>query len=256
MKILCLGDIVGPLAVNHISNKLWSFRKTNNIGFVIANGENADEGNGISRETASSLLSRGVDVITSGNHVFKKRAIYDYLEMSNCMIRPANYPSSCPGRGYTLIDADGYRALVINVQGTVFMESLACPFETVEKILERNEGDYDFAFLDIHAEATSEKIALANYFDGKISVIFGTHTHVQTADERILPGGSGYISDLGMCGVQDGVLGVRPEIIIERLKNKMPQRFELMDGTPTACGALFDLDTSSGKVKKVERVKF
>ena len=248
MKILALGDIVGPLGCSHVCKKLWSFRKENNISFVVANGENADEGNGISRESASELLSRGVDVITGGNHVFRKKNIYDFLDMSDCMIRPANYPSSCPGKGYTVVDAIGYRALVINVQGTAFMEPLNCPFETVERILERNEGRYDFSVLDIHAEATSEKIALAHYFDGRINIIFGTHTHVPTADCKVFPGGTGYITDLGMCGVQDGVLGVEPEIIIKRLKDKMPQRFTHVQGEPTARGALFDLDVSSGRV--------
>ena len=256
MKILALGDIVGPLGCSHVCKKLWGFRKANGISFVVANGENADEGNGISRDSASELLSRGVDVITGGNHIFRKKSVYDFLDMSNCMIRPANYPSACPGRGYTVVDADGYRALVINVQGTAFMDSLNCPFETVEKILERNGGEYDFSVLDIHAEATSEKLALAHCFDGRINIIFGTHTHVPTADCKVLPGGTGYITDLGMCGVQDGVLGVDPDIIIRWMKDKMPQRFSLMQGDPVASGALFDLDVSSGRIKSVERVEF
>lgn len=254
MKILFLGDIVGPAAVRHISKSLWDYRNKNRISLVIANGENAESGNGILPETAELLVKRGVDVITSGNHIWKQSAARDYLEGTETLIRPLNYPGVCPGKGYTIAEADGYRFLVMNVQGTVYMEALACPFESVERALEINKGRYDFALLDIHAEATSEKLAIAYCFDGKINIMVGTHTHVQTADERILPKGSGYITDLGMCGVQDGILGVRSDIIIDRLRTKLPAKFALKDGNPVLCGALFELDTSCGVVTDVRRV--
>jgi len=256
MKILCLGDIVGPQAVEHISKNLWNYRRQNDLSLVVANGENADEGNGISMPTAEKLLSRGIDVLTSGNHIWKKKDVYSFLDDSSYIIRPVNYPGSNPGKGCTIVDANGYRVLVINVQGTAFMEALADPFDSVDKTLRENAGNYDFAILDIHAEATSEKLALAHYFDGRISVIFGTHTHVPTADAKILPKGSGYITDLGMCGVQDGILGVEPEIIINRFRSKMPARFALKKGDPLACGALFELDADSGRVGSVKRVEF
>ena len=256
MKILCLGDIVGPQAVDHLSGCLWSYRKEHGVSFVVANGENADEGNGISSPTAQKLLSRGVDVLTSGNHIWKKRDIYSFLDDSSYIIRPVNYPGACPGKGYTIVDADGYRALVINVQGTAFMEALDSPFDSVEKALKECEGEYDFSVLDIHAEATSEKLAIAHSVDGRINIIFGTHTHVPTADMKILPKGSGYITDLGMCGVQDGILGVEPQIIIDKMKSHMPAKFALKKGKPTACGALFDIDISSGKTNTIDRVEF
>lgn len=256
MKILCLGDIVGPDAVAHLSKNLWSYRAEKGISLVIANGENADEGNGLSAESARELLERGVDVITGGNHIWKKNSLRSFLDSSECIVRPLNYPGVCPGKGYTISEADGYRFLVMNVQGTVYMESLSCPFESVERALSQSSGRYDFAILDIHAEATSEKLALAYCFDGRVSITVGTHTHVQTADERILPKGSGYITDLGMCGVQDGILGVENEIIIQKLRTKLPARFVLKRGQALACGALFTLDTSSGMVTSVERVSF
>ena len=256
MKILCLGDVVGPDAVSHLSKNLWKYRKEKGISLVIANGENADEGNGLSPESARELLDRGVDVITGGNHIWKKNSLRSFLDSSECIVRPLNYPGACPGKGYTVAEADGYRFLVMNVQGTVYMESLSCPFESVEKAISQNAGRYDFAILDIHAEATSEKLALAYYFDGRVNITVGTHTHVQTADEKILPKGSGYITDLGMCGVQDGILGVENEIIIRKLRTKLPERFVLKRGDAKACGAIFTLDTTSGKITAVERVVF
>lgn len=256
MKILFLGDIVGPLAVDHISKDLWDYRKEKGISLVVANGENAEAGNGLAPETAELLARRGVDVITSGNHIWKLHATRSYLDKSETLIRPLNYPGACPGKGYSIAEAEGYRFLVMNVQGTAFMEPLACPFDSVEKALSQNSGRYDFALLDIHAEATSEKLALAYFFDGRINIMVGTHTHIQTADERILPKGSGYITDLGMCGVQDGILGVRNEIIIERMRTKLPVKFALKEGNPLSCGALFELDTSTGKVADVKRVTF
>ena len=256
MKILCLGDIVGPDALAHLSRELWSYRKQKGISLVVANGENADESNGLSPTAADQLLERGVDVITTGNHIWKKNEIKAYLDRSESVIRPLNYPGSCPGKGYTLTDADGYRVLVMNVMGTVFMEPLGCPFDAVDKALSANAGRYDIAILDVHAEATSEKLALAHYFDGRVGIMYGTHTHVQTADEQILPKGSGYMTDLGMCGVQSGILGVENELIVSRLREKMPVRHKLKKGDAYACGAIFEIDPSNSRASSVERVKF
>ncbi len=256
MKILCLGDVVGPTAVSHISKNLWSYRAKEGIDFVVANCENADEGNGLSASNAEYILSRGVDVITTGNHVWRQNSLRPFLDSSDCIVRPLNYPGSCPGKGYTVAEGGSYRILVMNVQGTVYMESLACPFESVEKALEINKGRYDFALLDIHAEATSEKLALARYFDGRVNVIFGTHTHVQTFDLSVLEKGSGYITDLGMCGVQNGILGVEEDIIIQRMKNKMPVRHLLKKGDALAKGAIFELDCLSGRVTGTKYAEF
>ena len=205
---------------------------------------------------AEALLSSGVDLITLGNHTYGRRDICGLLSDSESVIRPANYPPTAPGGGYTVLKIDGWRILGINVMGTALMESLACPFATVDRILEREKGNYDFALMDIHAETTSEKIALGRYFDGRISVIFGTHTHVQTADEQILPKGSGYITDLGMTGPINGVIGTDAEAVIEKFRTKMPVRFKVADGEIRAHGAIFTLDEGSKKITEVERIIF
>lgn len=254
-RILTIGDIVGPQAVEYIRRKLWDFRRANEINLTIANAENACTGNGLDAPTAKYLLSSGVDVITSGNHIWHKRDIREYLDSTDSVIRPANYRTTTPGSGYTKITVDGYVYMIINVLGVVYMDPLDNPFFTVERILNHEEGRYDFAVLDIHAEATSEKQALAYYFDGRINVMFGTHTHVTTADEHVMPHGSGYITDLGMCGPVDSVLGIRSEIIIEKLTTNMPVRFEIAEGAIEACGAVFTLDLENRRVVSVERVK-
>ena len=197
-----------------------------------------------------------MDLITLGNHTYGRRDLYPLLSDSECIIRPANFPPMAVGGGYTILNINGWKILGINIMGTALMESLACPFATVERILEREKGNYDFALMDIHAEATSEKIALARYFDGRISVMFGTHTHVPTADEQILTGGSGYITDLGMTGPVNSVIGTDTDLVIEKMRTKMPVRFKVADGEIAAMGVLFCLDENTGKVTRVERVRF
>ena len=254
IRILTIGDVVGPAALDTLSKILFPLRNEYKADFVIVNGENAAPGNGIDIPSAKTLLFSGADVITTGNHVWQKKDIRDFLCDSEQIIRPANYPPACPGSGYTIRDCMGWRVLVINVMGTVYMESLESPFTAVERILERERGRYDIAVLDVHAEATSEKIALGHYFDGHIAVIFGTHTHVPTADLRILPGGSGYITDLGMVGPEESVLGVKTEIIIEKFTTKMPVRFEIADGPLILCGACFTYDTEKKCVTAAEQI--
>ena len=177
MRILALGDIVGKAAVKHLSERLWELRRRERIDFVIANGENATDIRGVAPQELEALLQAGVDVITLGNHTYGLREIYPYLESEERVIRPANYPPQAPGSGYTVVRIDGYRILCISVEGRVFMDTLADPFDTVERILAREAGNYDLAVMDVHAEATSEKLAMAHVFDGRIAVIFGTHTH-------------------------------------------------------------------------------
>lgn len=257
MKIFAIGDVVGSSALAYISERLWKFREQNRIDFVVANGENASEIHGISSSQAKELLQSGVDLITLGNHGFANKEVYNFLCDSNEIIRPANFLPFLPGSGYTVVDACGYRILGINVMGNVFMQqSLACPFDTVEKILRREEGNYDFSILDIHAESTSEKLAIARYFDGKINIIFGTHTHVQTADEQVLPHGSGYITDLGMSGPVDSIIGADTSLVIERMRTQIPCGMRIAGGEVKACGAIFELDTSSRRVTSVRRVSF
>ena len=256
MKILAIGDVVGTRSIAYLKEHLWNARSKYGADFVVANGENATDIHGISAPDAEELLSLGVDLITLGNHTYGRRDLYPLLSDSECIIRPANFPPMAVGGGYTVLNVNGWKILGINIMGTALMESLACPFATVERILEREKGNYDFAVMDIHAEATSEKIALARYFDGKISVMFGTHTHVQTADEQILPCGSGYITDLGMTGPVGGVIGTDTACVIEKMRTKMPVKFKVADGEIAAMGALFDLDESTGRVTRVQRVRF
>lgn len=256
MKILAIGDVVGARSIEYLNARLWKYREANRVDFVVANGENASDIHGISAPDARSLLDAGADLITLGNHTYGRRDICTLLSDSERIIRPANYPPMAPGGGYTLLRIGGCRLLCINVLGTALMESLACPFQTVDRILEREAGNYDISLMDIHAEATSEKIALARYFDGRITMMFGTHTHVQTADEQILPGGSGYITDLGMTGPVGGVIGTDSEAVIEKFRTKMPVRFRVADGEISAHGALFTLSDDTLAVTSVQRMIF
>ena len=257
MRILALGDVVGQVAIEYLADKLWAFRSKEKIDFCVANGENATEIRGISAADAEALLGTGVDLITLGNHAFGMKDIYAYLDANeHSIIRPANYPTDAPGVGYTVCDVNGWRVLCINASGRIYLDPLASPFDTVDRILEREDGRYDLALLDIHAEATSEKLAIGRYFDGRIQVMFGTHTHVPTADEQILPHGSGYITDLGMCGPVDGILGTDADAVIHRFRTLMPTRFSVASGDVRAQGVIFDVDESAGKVRSVKRVVF
>jgi metallophosphoesterase (TIGR00282 family) len=256
MKILAIGDVVGRAALDYLSKNLWSQRDRLGADMVVVNGGNATDIYGLSAADANTLLSAGADLITLGNHAFGRRDLHTLLGDSENIIRPANYPPLAPGGGYTILNVDGWRVLCINIMGTALMESLACPFATVDRILEREKGAYDFALMDIHAESTSEKIALARYFDGRISVMFGTHTHVPTADEQVLPSGSGYITDIGMSGPTQGVIGSDAAEVISRMRTKISCRLTVADGPIAVCGAMFDLDPTSGRVKSVTRIKF
>lgn len=253
-RLLCFGDVVGEKSSLFLRRYLPLFRKEKGADLVIVNGENSALRGGIDKESAEQLFAAGVDVITTGNHVFRQRSVYNLLDGAESLLRPCNFPASCPGKGYTLVNVSGLRILVINVQGTLFMESLASPFETVEKILSREEGKYDFALCDIHAEATSEKKAFAIHFDSRISAVWGTHTHVPTADLQILPGGTGYITDLGMVGGSDSVLGMKKEIAVEKFLTHMPTYYQVSDSDTEAWGALFDIDPETGKCIGVEQI--
>lgn len=257
MRILAIGDIVGGIAIGYLTKNLSKFVRDNRIDFVIANGENATEIKGLSHKDAEAIYNSGVDFITLGNHAFGKRDIYSFLDDNdNRIIRPANYPASAPGSGYTIIRIDGYKVLIMNVLGTMFMTPLNSPFEVIDTALERERGNYDFAILDIHAEATSEKQAIARYFDGRVSIMFGTHTHVQTADECILPLGSAYITDIGMTGPVNSILGTKVEAIIDRFIMQTPQHFIVADGGVKVHGAIFDINPDTKKINSISRVKF
>ena len=254
MKILIIGDIVGSCGTDFIKHNLHTLARENSIDMIIANGENAAKNNGLDGATADSLFSSGVDVITSGNHIWHKFDMQNIIDDYENILRPANYPGECPGNGYVIYNAGGVKVLVISVLGTVYLESLACPFETVDRILKREEGSYDISIVDIHAEATSEKAALARYFDGRLTAVVGTHTHVQTADERILPNGTAFITDLGMTGAYESILGVNCDRIINKFLTKMPTRFEQAEGECQFNAVIVDIDNSTYKAKTIERV--
>lgn len=256
MKILVIGDITSPAGVEHLSRKLWKFREAEGIDFCVVNGENASFVTGISEELAVTLLMGGADCITGGNHTLRNRRVYGYLDETREILRPVNFGKAAPGRGYTVLDCRGYRMLVINAMGNVHIDPvLDSPFDAVDRVLSDMEGKYDFSILDIHAEATGEKLAVGYAFDGKINVIFGTHTHVQTADAQILPGGTGYISDVGMCGESGGVLGMNAERVVLRMRTHMPHPFVAASGECVADGAIFELDERTRKVVSVRPVK-
>lgn len=254
MKILALGDVVGNEAVEYLGARLRAFQRENKIDLTIVNGENSAKSNGIDPFSVHGLLTAGADVITTGNHVYRITAIGSLLDSSEQVIRPANFPDACPGKGYTLVDLGYCRALIMNVLGRTSLEPLDCPFDAIERILKEQQGNFDISVLDVHAEATSEKAAIARCFDGKVDIVFGTHTHVQTNDARILPKGTGFITDLGMCGPENSILGVRSDIIIEKFRYHMPKKFEYATGDISAQGAIFTLD--GRRVVKVEAVRF
>lgn len=253
MKILYLGDVVGVRTVSLLRENLYDIRNELGCDMVIANGENASNIFGIGASEYESLTYAGVDFITTGNHVWGKYDTQRILEEKNDIIRPLNYPATLPGKGASVVSVNGVRVLVMNVSGVAFMEPLDSPFDAVEKALSAYKGKYDISVLDIHAEATAEKMAIAHCFDGKINIIVGTHTHVQTADERILPRGSAYITDLGMCGPLNSIIGVKPEAVIRKQRYHMPSKFEVADGPVNLCGVIVDINEETGKVKNIER---
>lgn len=254
VNILILGDIVGPDAVEAVRKNLYRLKKELSVDFVIANGENAFSGNGITPDDADTLFTAGVDVITGGNHSFRQRCVYGYLDDTDAILRPANYSGACPGHGYVIVNTGVCDILVMNVQGVVYMDPLADPFDSVEDILARESGNFDIAVLDFHAEATGEKKTLANAFKDQLSVFVGTHTHVRTADLQILDTGCGYITDLGMCGVHDSSLGVSYEDTEAMMRLHIPRRFTLAKGKVTLEGALFTVDIHTSKTVDVKPV--
>ncbi len=255
ITLLCLGDVVSAPGTNALVNGgMKRLREQYKPDLVVVNGENAAEGNGLTPDVAERLYDCGADVITGGNHTWRRREINRMLDEGEYLIRPANYPAEATGMGYVLVQVGDVTVLVANLAGCVGMEPLASPFETMNKILQREAGRYQLAVCDIHAEATSEKMALARYFDGKLAAVWGTHTHVATADLQILPGGTGYITDLGMCGSHDGILGVRTDCILHKFLVKTPNQFLPAQGNVQIHGAVFKLDPVAGKCTGVEQV--
>lgn len=257
IRVLFLGDIVGTTGRVLFQKHIAALKAELSADAIIVNGENSAHGKGITSKIMRFFKHNGVDVVTSGNHIWRQKEVYQYLSENKDLLRPANFPSSCPGTGVTLFSCKGTEIGVINVQGRIFMrEHLECPFKTVETILTYLKSKTNIIFVDFHAEATSEKIGLAFYLDGKISGLVGTHTHVQTADERILPGGTAYISDIGMAGSLNSMIGMQKEGVLGHLLTQMPTKFEVEINPPyIMTGVYIDVDPATGKAVNIKRVK-
>jgi metallophosphoesterase (TIGR00282 family) len=255
LRILFIGDVMGKGGRRALVELLPKFMGEG-IDFVIANGENASGGMGITPQSAEQLFEAGVDVITSGNHIWKKKEMIPFLEQEPRILRPANYPPGIPGRGggvYTT--SGGEKVGVLNLEGRVFMRALESPFKTAEEQISLLQRETHMIIVDFHAEATSEKMALGWFLDGEVSGVLGTHTHVQTADERVLPGGTAYITDVGMTGPCDSVIGIKKEIALERFLTMMPNKFETATGRVELQGAVVEVDERTGSSLGIRRVK-
>lgn len=255
MKILFIGDIIGRPGRQLLRDLLPRLVDQHMIDLVIANGENAAAGFGLTPDVVSELFDLGVDVLTTGNHVWDKRDGLVCLDQESALLRPANYPEGAPGRGVGVYEtATGVAVAVVNLEGRVFMNGLDCPFRKADVILEGLGPEQRIVIVDFHAEATSEKGALGAYLDGRVSAVIGTHTHVQTADERVMPGGTAFISDAGMSGARDSVIGIRKELSVQRFLTQMPVRYEIAKKDPVLCGVVVSIDESTGKAQKIERI--
>ena len=261
LSILMIGDIVGKPGRRVLREKLPSLMNRLKPDIVIANGENASGGKGITESAATEIYDQGVDIITMGNHTWDNKAIFDYLDRNPRLIRPANYPPGTPGEGWIIHEIrPGLRPVaVVNLMGRMYLDAIDCPFRTADQVLaeirENAPGDKEpVVIVDFHAEATSEKETMGFYLAGKTAAVIGTHTHVQTADERVLTGGTAYITDVGMTGTRDSVLGVKPEIIIRRFITQMPARFEVADGPAMLCGVYVRIDEPTGKAMDITRI--
>ncbi|HXL02819.1 MAG TPA: TIGR00282 family metallophosphoesterase [Candidatus Atribacteria bacterium] len=254
MRFLIVGDVVGKPGRQILADKLKTIKEELDIEGVVVNGENAAGGLGIVPEVCEEILSYGVDVITSGNHIWDKKEIVDYIDYQPRLIRPLNYPPGVPGKGWVMVERKGKKWIVANMSGRVFMPSLDCPFHRIEEELENFKKVTNLILLDFHAEASSEKIAMGWFLDGKVSCVFGTHTHVATADERILPQGTAYITDIGMTGAHDSVIGVKTEDILSRFLTQMPIRYQVAKDNVKLNGIVVEVDEITGRATEISRL--
>ncbi|MCM8795707.1 MAG: TIGR00282 family metallophosphoesterase [Candidatus Omnitrophica bacterium] len=255
MKVLFIGDIVGKPGREAIKKLLPQLKKEYNLDFVIANAENAAGGSGITSAVARELFSLGIDVLTSGDHIWKRKEIFEIITSEERILRPLNFPLGTPGKGWGLFNTGRIKIGVINVNGRVFLEALECPFRTTRAAQEELSPQTKIIIVDIHAEATSEKVALGWYLDGKVSAVLGTHTHIQTADERILPQGTAYITDVGMTGPYDSVIGRKIEDVLERFLSALPVRFEVAQENVQLHAVVLDIDEETGKARCILRIQ-
>ncbi|MGA8923295.1 MAG: TIGR00282 family metallophosphoesterase [Candidatus Dormiibacterota bacterium] len=255
MRILFIGDLVGSIGRELVTKNLAEITRAHSVDLVIANGENAASGFGITPKICEELFHAGVEVITGGNHSWDRKEILEYIPNEPRLIRPANFPKS-PGRGIFLgASRGGVRYAVLNLQGRVFMAALDCPFRTADQELARIPPDVKVIFVDMHAEATSEKQAMGWYLDGRVSVVVGTHTHVATADDRVLPNGTAYITDVGMTGPHESVIGMDRNSMVKRFLDAMPVKFEVALGDPRLNSVLVDVDEATGRARSIARVR-
>jgi len=257
MRLLFLGDVVGRPGRRALAALVPRLAAQEDIEFVIANCENASGGKGVDPRSADELHEAGVDVLTSGNHVWQNREIVPYMRESGRLLRPLNFPPGVPGVGWTVQKArrSEARVAVLNLIGRVFMAPVDCPFRAADEALADIRREASIVFVDMHAEATSEKVAMGRFLDGRVSAVVGSHTHIQTADETVLPGGSAYLTDAGMCGPEDSVLGVRTDRVVERFLTQMPTRFEVAAGAVLVQGAVIDIDGETGRARSIRRVR-
>ena len=256
MNVLFIGDIMGEpgrrVLLKHLHNVIQEYA----IDLAIGNGENAAGGFGITQDIAEELFDLGLSAITLGNHAWDKREAMDYIQKEPRIIRPANYPEGVPGRGTCVLDTvHGERLVVLQLMGRVFMPMVDCPFRVAERELANLNGESSCILVDMHAETTSEKMAMGYFLDGKVSAVVGTHTHVQTADEQVLPQGTGYLTDAGMTGPVQSVIGMKPQLVIQKFLTQLPRRFEVASGPSVLSAAVIEINSSSGKTKQMSRLR-
>ena len=254
MNVLMIGDVVGIAGCECLRQKIPLLRSRYSPDIIVANGENSAEGNGITPKSAKYLFDCGVDIITTGNHGLRRRESYDVYERCDGLVRPANYHPDAPGAGYHVYDNGRHQLCVVNLQGIVYMQSIGNPFDCVDELLKKISTPC--ILVDFHAEATSEKLCLGYHLDGRVSAVLGTHTHVPTADARILPGGTGYQTDLGMCGGYNSVLGVKPDLAISKMRTGLPMRFENDTLDIRLSGAALEIDNATGRCLDIESILF
>ena len=255
MKILFIGDIIGKPGRRAVKELLPSIVTGHEVDLVIANCENAASGFGVTRDVVEELYEARIDILTSGNHIWDKKEVLEFIDDYETLIRPANYPAAAPGKGVVLMPIPGGDYVgVLNLAGRIFMQPMDCPFIAAKEAIARLKTKTNVIIVDIHAEATSEKKALAWYLDGQASAVLGTHTHVQTADNEVLPGGTAYISDAGMTGPFDSVIGIKKDIVIEKFLTQMPNKFDVAKNDVRLQGVILDVDAQNGRARSIERI--
>jgi len=256
LEILFIGDIVGKPGIQILQTFLKNLVENNKIDFIIANGENVADGKGITEKELKILTDLGISVITGGNHIFEKQQFQEIAKKEKNVLRPLNYPKGTFGQGYVVMDCNGSKITVASLQGRAFLPAIDCPFRTAEWLVEKVKKESNIIIIDFHAEATAEKIALANFLDGKVTAIVGTHTHIQTADERILPNGTAYITDVGMTGPYDSVIGMKKEAAINRFLYQTPQKYQTAQDDIHLAAVIISVDKVTGKARKIKRIFF